>query len=89
MGVLTLTALILSGCGQTVYLSTECPTIEPVSKIEHLKLETDANAQLTQESSYNAVTMIKQYRVKENYNDNEIKALRTKVDEIKNRGSKE
>ena len=71
---------LISGCGQKVYVHTECPTIEPVKKIEQVPLHTDANGQLTVESSYDAVTMIKKHRIKEEYNDNEIRGLRELVE---------
>ena len=77
--------LLISACGQKIYLSTECPTIEPIDKIERLKLLTDDNSQLDANSSYNAIVMIRQYRIKEKYNDGEIKALRIKVNELKDK----
>jgi len=83
-----MTIPLINGCGQIKYLTYDCPTIEPVAKIDRIFLKTDSNSQLTQRSSYDAVHMLKKHRIKENYNDVEIKRLRETINKIKERDEK-
>jgi len=75
--------LLLTGCSQKVYVFNECPTIKPLNKVENIDLITDENGSLTLISSYKAITLIRNLRVKEKYYDTETKRLNEKIKEFK------
>jgi len=82
--IISLTAILLiNGCTEKIFYTHDCPTVNPLKKVERKILHTDSSGQLTQESSYAAVVMINKYKNNEEYYISETTRLKEKVKELK------
>lgn len=73
--------LLISGCAKVFY-THNCPVVEPLKKVDRVKLYTDSNGQFTARSSYDAKELIDKYEISNEYYRTETIRLKKAVGEM-------